>query len=48
MPCDIPGIEFARVAGSAVGAIVAHLELPTEAPPIARARDAAELGFGLA
>jgi hypothetical protein len=29
-------------------AILPHLGLPTEAPPIARARDPAELGFGVA
>jgi hypothetical protein len=30
----------------AIVAILRHLRLPTEAPPIARARDPAELGFG--
>ena len=33
-------------ARSAVVAILTHLSLPTEPPPIARARDPAELGFG--
>ncbi len=31
---------------AAIVAILRHLGLPTEAPPIARARDPAELGFG--
>ena len=31
---------------AAIVAILRHLRLPTEAPPIARARDPAELGFG--
>jgi hypothetical protein len=35
-------------ARSAVVAILAHLGLPTDPPPMARARDPAELGFGFA